>query len=170
MAFMKRVLLRTFVAPWHCARARRALARSDLAAARAHLARALVIAPDAYTAHLLLGIAGLFEGAATESLREFGICHRLNPRRFEAARLPHSIKEKVVLQEEIGDDPAFDFGADADPPDLRASAPEADPVLARTDFSSEDECLKFRNLPPITESERENIDWDSILRRLQEHR
>jgi hypothetical protein len=181
MAGLRRFLRKTLLATWLSVRGRRALKRGDVGLAKKLLDKVVEISPGHFTAHLLLGYAALFDGRVTESIREFGICYRLNGRRFEGSRIPASVKEKVLMREEGFGVASFDFDdSDSfDDPDERildalgsagTDLLDEDPAAAGTDFSSRDEYLKFKNLPPITDEERQRIDWDTILRKLQENR
>ncbi len=146
-------------------RGRWALLRGDPAAAVRAFERALRSSPESFDVLLHLARAYLRGRDLPRARRALARAREVSPRRFEREAGRWIVRE--------GFDPAS--LADTPPsPVPRGEVPvahEAAVVLTRVRSAGEhpfgdcrdlDEYARFRSMPPITQGERESVDWDAI--------
>lgn len=161
---LARALLRV-AASLPLTRGRWALLRRDSAAAVRAFERALGYAPDSFDVLLHLARAYLRARDLPRARRALARAREISPRRFDREASRWVVRE------------GFELGSltDAPPaPAPRGEVPVAhEAAVLRTrvrsagehpfgDCRDLDEYARFRSMPPITQGERESIDWDAI--------
>lgn len=160
------------------------LRRGRLAAAESCLCRAALISPRSFATRVQLGRIYFLMDEFFKAEQQFLKAQEINPDRF---RRDHLSDEDASWPEFEADPDAGergffgDYGAQAtlysfeesavdrralpeQPVDGDLPAAGADPTEFRHgDFSSLDEWLRFRDLPPITRAEIAGIDWDQVF-------
>jgi hypothetical protein len=166
---IRAVLSRAAAALW-TARGRRALRRGDVPEAIRALERALSWRPGAFGPLLHLTRAYLRHREVYRAHRTLALARESDPARFERQAAGWLASEGV----DVGS-LARALGETGDVGDARVQRSASATAVRREsaalpygDCRDLDEYAHFQAMPPISDGERENLDWDTLLADLLE--
>ncbi len=183
---LRRMIIRVWTVNWHLIKGVVSLRLGRLSGARNHFRRVVDINPDCYRARVALGQIHFHFLEVREGLVQFEHARRVDPTRFEKSglqKIVQSYELDETLYEERREAPLFvnfrsepetdspfpstgdawdlDSLFDPAPNDAGIDSPQ-EPDQPPGDFSSLKEYVRFKDLPPITRDEIEDIDWNKI--------
>lgn len=150
--------------------------------------RAVFFEPASFTAHLYRGLILERQGRHVAALTAFGICYRLNRRRFRRAPIPDRMKSEILLRESVSRDMAILWKnldmilprTHAEPRIEVRENPVADDhrqrrrepaagILRHGDFSSLAEMQRLMSLPPLEADDVAAVDIDELIAQLMKN-
>lgn len=195
----RRLYHRLLSAPCHLVAGRLAFARRAYDTAKAHFRKVLDVNPDHFSSHVFLARISLLEENESEAFRQMLAARRIDPLRFARLGLGEEYGVLADPNGSPSADPFLEDGflrlgsggADAPiastglesnrgigfraPRQLSTRPAQGDlgsPTERESagDFTSAEEALRFKDLPPITRDDIASIDWDRVDSRAFERR
>lgn len=187
----RRLYHRLLSAPCHLLAGRLAFARHAFDTAKAHFLKVLDVNPDHFASHVYLARISLLEENESEAFRQMLAARRIDPRRFARLGLGEEYGVTAGPNGALSPDPFLEDGflrlgsgsADAGiastgiesnrgigfrSPRRLSTRPAhgdlgspAEPPRPG-DFTSAEEALRFKDLPPITRDDIASIDWERV--------